>query len=151
MGDIALNLEWYNPTTSGGAQFRYCRGSPTTFQLRGACLLLPSVLCTSGVHQKLALTFTAPRDSFTVRALAAIHGTLARRRKDIDHGVTAILATHAVLYSPSGEPVARGHDILPLLQGWELNVFITLKHKWETAHHAGLNLEVLEVQLVRPL
>ena len=48
----------------------------------------------------------------------------------------------------------EGNQVYPdvtKLEDWEVHVLLFLRGMWETNTHAGLRLEVLQVQLVRPL
>jgi hypothetical protein len=144
----AIHLEWVNPRKSlsrPGVVYTSARGTPTTFHLRHTCVLMAHPM---GKDQ-VALMFTAPADSFMVRALAAVYKSFSTRRYDLDSGVAAIFEDHARVFDTNGEELSdvKATD----LEGWVVHALVTLRGKWESGYHTGLRLEVVQVQLVQPL
>ena len=97
---------------------------------------------------QFALWFTVRPDSFVVRALAEVYKTFSTRRYDLDSGVAAIFEDHTQVFDLNGEV----SDMKAIdLEGWVVNLIVTLRGKWTSGYHTGLRLEIAQIQLVQPL
>ena len=146
---LVADLMWVSPRPSirtPSMMYMSCRGTPTLFHLRYTRVLVTRSSSKQFGH--FALTFFVRDDSFTARALAAIQRSFTTKSYIVGSGVTATFDEHAEVFDANGERITVCGSAL---EGWVVHALINLRGMWETRRHAGLRLEVSQVQLVLPL
>ena len=145
------DIGWVVPRKSLHDLITYhpCQGTPTVFHLRHTRILMTRVCSGIWNDREASLTFFARSSSFTVKALAQIQRSASRKRAIWSSHVTALFQEgRSQVYDQAGSPVAMDATSL---EDQELHALLFLRGMWETPTHVGLRLEVLQVQLVRPL
>ena len=148
--DLAQDIVWAVPRKSLTDLITYhmCQGTPTVFHLMHTRILTTRVC--SGNEKNVSLTFFARSHSFAVKALAQIQQSASSKRAIWSSHVTALFEeAKSKVFDQEGIQV-YGLDVSKL-EDFEVNALIFLRGMWETGTHVGLRLEVLQLQLSRPL
>ena len=144
------DIVWAAPRKSLSDLITYhpCQGTPTVFHLRHTRTLMTRVC--SGSPKDTSLTFFARSSSFAVKALAQIQRSSSAKQAIWSSHVTALFEeAKSKIFDLEGKQM---YDLaVTALEDWEVHVLLFLRGMWETTTHVGLRLEVLQVQLVRPL
>ena len=148
--DLAQDIVWAAPRKSLTDLITYhmCQGTPTVFHLMHTRILTTRVC--SGNEKNVSLTFFARSHSFAVKALARIQQSASSKRAIWSSHVTALFEeAKSKVFDQEGIQV-YGLDVSKL-EDFEVNALVFLRGMWETSTHVGLRLEVLQLQLSRPL
>jgi len=150
--DLVKDIVWAVPRKSLSDLITYhsCQGAPTVFHLRHTRILMTRVCSGIWNDREASLTFFARSSSFAVKALAQIQRSASAKQAMWSSHVTALFEeSKSKVFDLEGNQV-YDPDVIKL-EDWEVNALLFLRGMWETNTHAGLRLEVLQVQLVRPL